>query len=413
MNRTQSARGRAVAAADQEVMQSTERAVAQRREEERAPRRMNAVEAMANRCNVSEAELRQALADTVFKECKSEAQFIALAVVANEYQLNPLLKEIYAFPTGGGVTPMVSVDGWISLMNRHPAFDSIEFEYHVDDKGDVEAIESIIYRNDKVRPTKVIEYMDECKGDTKPWRKSPKRMLRHRALIQGVRVAFGFSGLATPDDDLIEGNYTIPDAAPAILPDKASFQGTAPAETAPAPSSGPAEFDAEAEAEYHRLLDGFDNAADLAAIQERREKWISMEGRFDRGQNEDIEQAFQEACERIGVDPATGEMVKRDSRGMTEVSEEEARALDAGPAPDEAEQEPSEQESPPADNPAWVGQIADIRKKLVAAKSVRAVDGIDRDWCNTIRNNVPNEAQVRSVDNDIAARRRALAEKKD
>lgn len=198
------ARTQAIARENAAIDASQSRAIAARAAEQK-PR--NALEAMAARLKISAAGLKNTLMSTVFAECKTEEQFMALIVVSNEFGLNPLTKEIYAFPAkGGGIVPMVSVDGWIRLMNEHPAFDGIEFNYHDDAKGDTQAVEAIIYRKDRTRPVKVIEYMAECKGNTIPWQKSPRRMLRHRALIQGVRVAFGFSGIAADgDEDVIDG----------------------------------------------------------------------------------------------------------------------------------------------------------------------------------------------------------------
>src|SRR5712691_10031666 len=50
----------------------------------------------------------------------------AFLVVANQYDLNPFTREIYAFPSrAGGITPIVGVDGWISLINRQPKLDGI------------------------------------------------------------------------------------------------------------------------------------------------------------------------------------------------------------------------------------------------------------------------------------------------
>lgn len=176
-----------------------------------------AMEAMALRLQVSPTTLQNTLRSTVFAACRTNEEFVALVVVSNEYRLNPLLKEIYAFPTkGGGIQAMVSVDGWIRMMNEHPAFDGIEFDYHNDENGKTEAIEAVVFRKDRSHPVKVIEYMDECKRGTDPWRTSPRRMLRHRALMQCARVAFGFSGIAA-EGDVIEGDYTeVPQGAPAL-----------------------------------------------------------------------------------------------------------------------------------------------------------------------------------------------------
>lgn len=167
-------------------------------------RQASALKSIAQRLQISEKQLVATLKSTVFAACRNDDEFAALIVVSNEYQLNPLLKEIYAFPQkGGGIVPMVSIDGWIKLMNSHPQFDGIEFEVLPDANGKLLAIEATIWRKDRARPVKVTEYLEECKRNTEPWNKSPARMLRHRALIQCARVAFGFSGITEPEDDTV------------------------------------------------------------------------------------------------------------------------------------------------------------------------------------------------------------------
>ena len=180
-----------------------------------AAKRPTALEAVASRLQIQPANLINTLRSTVFRDA-NDSEFAALIVVCNEYRLNPLLKEIYAFKAkGGGIMPMVSIDGWIRIMNEHPQFDGIEFDYHLDDQGNTEAIEAIIYRKDRSHPIKVIEYMVECAGNTEPWRKVPRRFLRHRALIQGARVAFGLSGIAGEGD---EAEYEMQPARVVSLP---------------------------------------------------------------------------------------------------------------------------------------------------------------------------------------------------
>jgi phage recombination protein Bet len=124
-------------------------------------------------------------------------EMLALLVVAEEYGLNPFLKEIYAFrDQKGGVMPIIGVDGYIRIMQSHPAFEGIEFKY--DEEG--EWVEATITRKDRRLPFTVREYLSECRRNTGPWQSSPQRMLRHRALIQSCRVAFGFSGIYQDDE---------------------------------------------------------------------------------------------------------------------------------------------------------------------------------------------------------------------
>lgn len=148
-------------------------------------------------------------------------QMMALLVVANKYDLNPFIKEIYAFPDKGGIVPIVGVDGWSRMINNHPEFDGMKFVF------DTEIVElehakpspisctCIIYRKDRGHPTEVTEYLDEVyrapfKSDKLgPWQTHTKRMLRHKAMIQTARIAFGFTGIHDQDEAerIIEGEF--------------------------------------------------------------------------------------------------------------------------------------------------------------------------------------------------------------
>lgn len=150
---------------------------------------------LAARLECDPAKLAAMLKKTAFEACRSEEEFMAACVVANSYQLNPVLKEVYAFPVkSGAVVPIVSIDGWLKIINRHPALDGIEFE-----EGD-DRCTAVIHRKDREHPTKVTEWLSECRGDTEPWKRWPKRMLRHKALIQCARIAFGFAGIYDEDE---------------------------------------------------------------------------------------------------------------------------------------------------------------------------------------------------------------------
>ncbi|WP_413520642.1 recombinase RecT [Psychrobacter glacincola] len=161
--------------------------------------------------NVSNESLQATLLNTVFKGANYD-QLVSLIIVANQYGLNPFTKEIYAFPSKGSITPIVSVDGWSRIINDNPQCDGIQFE-----QDDVSAT-CKIYRKDRTHPTIVTEYLSECEMTNSPvWKKYPKRMLRHKALIQCARIAFGFSGIYDEDEaKRIDGGITtvVSDAEP-------------------------------------------------------------------------------------------------------------------------------------------------------------------------------------------------------
>jgi phage recombination protein Bet len=146
--------------------------------------------------DIQSNELIETLKTTAFRGAPNitDSQMVAMMMVAKQFNLNPWTNEIYAFPNKGAIVPIVGVDGWSRIINDHPQFDGMDFEQ------DEESCTCIIYRKDRSHPIKVTEWMDECKRNTDPWKVSPKRMLRHKALIQCSRLAFGYTGIYEPDE---------------------------------------------------------------------------------------------------------------------------------------------------------------------------------------------------------------------
>lgn len=163
------------------------------------------------------SDLIETLKATAFKGEVTNAQMTALMVIANQYGLNPWTKEIYAFPDkNNGIVPVVGVDGWARIINDNPQFDGMEFS-RPDEmvrmpgaNSDAPAwIECAMYRKDRSRPVVIREYLDEAyrepfKGKfgtvTGPWQTHPKRFLRHKAMIQCARMAFGYGGIYDQDE---------------------------------------------------------------------------------------------------------------------------------------------------------------------------------------------------------------------
>lgn len=150
---------------------------------------------MANRYSVDNAKFLDTLKNTAFKGATNE-QLMALCIVADQYKLNPFLKEIYAFPDkkSGGIIPVVGVDGWLRMINDHPQYDGMEVDCGTD------ACTVTIHRKDRSHPTVFTEYLEEVTRNTEPWKLCPRRMLRHKAIIQCARAAFGFGGIKDPDE---------------------------------------------------------------------------------------------------------------------------------------------------------------------------------------------------------------------
>jgi len=208
---------------------------------------------------------------TVFKDAKNMEQVITLLMVADQYGLSPVTKEIYAFPDkGGGVIPVVGVDGWNRIAQQHPQFDGVEFRYSDDEvvpdggKKCPTWVECIVYRKDREHPVVIREYLDECYRKTGPWQSHTKRMLRHKALIQGYRTAFGFHGIYDEDEAqrmYVESTATEAPAGPSSSASRARRAlGVAPptTEASEEPESAPVDDyeDVPVDAETGEIIDG-------------------------------------------------------------------------------------------------------------------------------------------------------------
>lgn len=161
---------------------------------------------MSNRYGMEPAAFEATVRATCMRPDKNgriptREEFAAFLLVAKEYNLNPLTKEIYAYASkGGGIVPIVSVDGWVNLVNSHGQCDGFEFDMeHSADGKLLISCTCRLYRKDRSHPTTITEYYSECVRDTEPW-KMKHRMLRHKSLIQAARYAFGFSGIYDEDE---------------------------------------------------------------------------------------------------------------------------------------------------------------------------------------------------------------------
>lgn len=185
-------------------------------------------ELMADKAGLS----RDTFLETVKSICmpeKHEAtteELVAFLMVANKLDLNPFTKEIYAIKNKfGKISYVVSVDGWLHMINRNPAFNGMSFDFQRDG-AQLISVTCKMHRKDRDHAVEVTEFLSECEvpphrdkytGQEKPgpWQQYPARMLRHRAMIQAARYAFSFAGII--DDEEACDRYIV--AEEIISPD--------------------------------------------------------------------------------------------------------------------------------------------------------------------------------------------------
>lgn len=170
----------------------------------------------ASHLNCDPTKLMNTLATCIFKKPVTSEELMSFLLVARKLDLDPFRKEIYPSVNKKGVLiPVVSIDGWLKLINSQPTFDGIEVEFSEEMVTKKVISEEVmkeisttgpswckvtIYRKDRTHPTVITEYFNEVFRRTEQWMGMPYRMLRHKTIIQCARVAFSFAGYYDEDE---------------------------------------------------------------------------------------------------------------------------------------------------------------------------------------------------------------------
>ncbi len=119
---------------------------------------------------------------------------VQLLRLASKHLLDPLSDEISIMETKEGFLPFITIDGWAKLMNQHPQYAGMSLREPIESNSQLPAwMECTIYRNDRILPIVVKEYLEEVMTNHPTWQQMPRRMLRHRVIQQCARLAFGIS----------------------------------------------------------------------------------------------------------------------------------------------------------------------------------------------------------------------------
>ena len=129
-----------------------------------------------------------------------------LLLAAEVNGLSPTGREIFLVPSGGVLEPatvVVGVDGWSRIINTHKQFAGMRFKESEELVDGVPSwTECTMYRWDRRVPTSVREYLVEVRGLSAGWITHPRRMLRHKAMVQCARLTFGLIGIYDADEAL-------------------------------------------------------------------------------------------------------------------------------------------------------------------------------------------------------------------
>ncbi|WP_051988479.1 RecT family recombinase [Bosea sp. UNC402CLCol] len=396
--------------------------------------RKSVIATLADSYGMEAQAFEATLRGTVFPASGTREEFAAFVLVAKEYRLNPLLREIYAFPKkGGGIVPIVGIDGWLNLINGHQQFDGMEFDQHDDEKGALIAVTCRIFRKDRSHPTVVTEYLEECIRGTEPW-KMKRRMLRHKAAMQCARYAFGFSGIYDEDEaaDIAQvrevGGGSLPTAPPpppsddelnsalnvedaVVVSDSADIAPKDAADAAGASTTAPQSDDAPVAPSD----DAIDPEAELSNLDEK----LGFATNSD-----DVEAWYVETDVEAVLADFSG-FVERAREIRDRHVQRTSRQTDASPAAPSADEASDDVPPPPAgDDDA--GQPEDmstpeayealVKAKLTAASDFKGYEEVRSWWSATrpVRHalGIKEHADIERLQNHFAARKGELEKAK-
>jgi hypothetical protein len=184
------------------------------------------VERSIRRSGLSRDSFVRILTQTAFSRLKfwTQTDLERLLFTAESLGLSPLSEDIYAAPTlsaqdlmtddwykqqskdpehsSAPITLVLSLQGWMRLINSQPQFHGVSFNEPEFKSGQLpDWMECSIYRRDREVATTIREYMGEVNLMSGAWITHPRRMLRHKCLIQCAKLAFGFPLSLTIESD--------------------------------------------------------------------------------------------------------------------------------------------------------------------------------------------------------------------
>jgi len=120
---------------------------------------------------------------------------VQLLRLANKYRLDPLSDEIALLQNQDQTYQLfITIDGWSKLMNDHSQYAGMSLRDSTELIDGIPAwMECTIYRNDRILPIVIKEYLEEVRTDHPSWQQMPRRMLRHRVIQQCARLALNIS----------------------------------------------------------------------------------------------------------------------------------------------------------------------------------------------------------------------------
>lgn len=131
----------------------------------------------------------------------TQTEFELLMYIANKYQLDPLIRQIWAIKyEGKPALIFAGRDGFLEIAHRSGHFDGMKSDCVYDEKGALVSAWCEVWRNDMTHSFRSSVLFSEYTTGMNLWKTKPSVMLLKCAESVCLRKAFSVSGLYSPEE---------------------------------------------------------------------------------------------------------------------------------------------------------------------------------------------------------------------
>ena len=131
----------------------------------------------------------------------TNTEFELLMYMANKYNLDPLLKQIWAVKFGDSPAQIYAGrDGFLEIAHRSGHFDGMETKVEYSEDGRPVSATCIVHRNDMAHPFVVTALFKEYSTGKNLWVTKPSIMISKCSESMALRKAFSVSGIYAPEE---------------------------------------------------------------------------------------------------------------------------------------------------------------------------------------------------------------------
>lgn len=131
----------------------------------------------------------------------TQTEFELLMYMANKYQLDPLIKQIWLVKFGDSPAQIYAGrDGYLEIAHRSGQFDGMETKVQYDKDGKIASATCEVWRKDMTHSIKSEVLFKEYSTGKSLWTSKPAVMLGKVAESVALRKAFSVSGMYSPEE---------------------------------------------------------------------------------------------------------------------------------------------------------------------------------------------------------------------